>query len=111
MLTRLFGRPQVPEISPTEALARQQRGALLIDVREPDEWRAGHIPGSRLIPLSELPQLLGELDRQQEIVLVCRSGNRSAQATLWLQQAGFSRVANLAGGMIAWVRAGLPVER
>ncbi|MCX2727854.1 rhodanese-like domain-containing protein [Thermomicrobium sp. 4228-Ro] len=111
MLTRLFGRPQVPEISPAEAQERQQRGALVIDVREPDEWRTGHIPGARLIPLGELPRRLAELDRHQEIVLVCRSGNRSAQATLWLQRAGFSRVANLAGGMIAWVRAGLPVER
>ena len=111
MLTRLFGRPPVPEIAPAEAHARQQRGALVIDVREPHEWNAGHIPGARLVPLAELPQRLTEFDPNQEIVLVCRSGNRSAQATLMLQRAGFTRVANLAGGMIAWTRAGLPVTR
>lgn len=111
MLTRLFGRPPVPEIAPAEAYARQQRGALVIDVREPHEWNAGHIPGARLVPLAELPRRLTEFDPNQEIVLVCRSGNRSAQATLMLQRAGFTRVANLAGGMIAWTRAGLPVTR
>jgi len=111
MFTRLFGRLSIPEVSPTEAQARQRAGALVVDVREPHEWRAGHIPGARLIPLDELPRRLAELDPEQEIVLVCRSGNRSAQATLLLQRAGFTRVANLAGGMIAWTRAGLPVTR
>ncbi len=111
MLSRLFGRPQVPEVNPTEAYERQQAGALIVDVREPDEWNAGHIPGARLIPLGQLPQRLNELDPAREIVLVCRSGNRSAQATVLLQRAGFTRVANLAGGMIAWSRARLPVTR
>lgn len=111
MLSHLFGRPQVPEVSPADAYARQQAGALIIDVREPDEWNAGHIPGARLIPLGELPHRLAELNPQREIVLVCRSGNRSARATALLQRAGFTRVANLAGGMIAWSRARLPVTR
>jgi rhodanese-related sulfurtransferase len=110
MLTRLFG-PRVPELTPHEAHERLQAGALLIDVREPDEWRAARIPGARLIPLDELPQRVGELDPNREIILVCRSGNRSASATAYLQRAGFSRVRNLAGGLIAWARAGLPVVR
>ncbi|MCX7622888.1 MAG: rhodanese-like domain-containing protein [Thermomicrobium sp.] len=111
MFARLFGLQNIPEVTPTEAQARQRTGALVIDVREPHEWKTGHIPGARLIPLDELPLRVAELDPEREIVLVCRSGNRSAQATLYLQRAGFRRVVNLAGGMIAWTRAGLPVER
>lgn len=111
MLRRLLGFVQVPEVTPAEAAARQRAGALLLDVREPDEWRAARIPGARLIPLHELPSRLAELDPQREIIVVCRSGNRSAHATAYLQRAGFARVANLAGGLIAWSRAGLPVER
>ncbi|MCM8747044.1 rhodanese-like domain-containing protein [Thermomicrobium sp. CFH 73360] len=111
VLGRLLSRFRVPEVTPAEAHARQQSGALIIDVREPHEWRAGHIPGARLVPLDELPARLSELDPNRELILVCRSGNRSAYATMILQQAGFTRVANLAGGMIAWTRTGLPVTR
>lgn len=111
MFARLFNRFRIPEISPAEAHARQQAGALILDVREPHEWRGGHIPGAHLIPLDDLPQRVNELDPNRELIVVCRSGNRSAYATLLLQQAGFTRVANLTGGMIAWARAGLPVTR
>lgn len=106
---RLLGRRSVPEVTPEEALRRQQAGALIVDVREPEEWRAGHIPGAVHVPLGELSGRVRELDPERELILVCRSGNRSAQATALLQQAGFRQVYNLAGGLIAWGRHRLPI--
>lgn len=99
----------MPALSPQDARARQQAGALLLDVREPAEWRAGHIPGALHIPLGSLQQRLGELDREQEIIVVCRSGNRSAHAVAALQAAGYHNTHNLSGGMMAWSRQRLPV--
>jgi rhodanese-related sulfurtransferase len=86
--------------------------AQLIDVREAVEYTGplGHIHGSRLIPLGELGKHTDELDRERPIVAVCRSGARSAQAVVLLQKAGFSSVANLAGGMLRWRAAGYPVD-
>lgn len=82
---------------------------LLIDVRQPDEYRAGHIRGAKLIPLDQLAAKLDTLPRDREILCVCRSGARSGSATRQLQAAGFTAL-NLSGGMMAWQRAGLPVE-
>ena len=84
----------------------------LIDVREPDEYSGplGHIHAARLIPLGELSRRRDEIDRDRPVVAVCRSGARSAQAVLLLQKAGFSKVANLAGGMLRWRAAGHPVD-
>jgi rhodanese-related sulfurtransferase len=84
----------------------------LVDVREPDEYSGplGHIDGARLIPLGELSKRSGEIDRDRPVVAVCRSGARSAQAVVLLQKAGFSKVANLAGGMLRWRASGHPVE-
>ncbi|MDT9002059.1 MBL fold metallo-hydrolase [Paucibacter sp. APW11] len=84
----------------------------LLDVREPAEFEAGlgHIHGARLLPLAELSARLAELDASQPVVAICRSGARSAQATVLLQKAGFKQLANLAGGMLRWHAAGLPVE-
>ena len=86
--------------------------AQLIDVREPAEYTGplGHIRGSVLIPLGNLGKRSDELDRDRPVVAVCRSGARSAQAVVLLQKAGFSNVANLAGGMLRWRAAGYPVE-
>ncbi len=114
MLHRLFGtKPAVPETD-VATLARERalgNNVQIIDVREPDEFAAGHLPGARLIPLGQLPARTGELDPSQPIVVVCRSGNRSATATEFLLKCGFQNVRNLAGGMIAWVQAGHPVKR
>lgn len=104
---RLLGRgpgTAIAEISPATLQARLERGErpVVVDVRRPDEWAAGHIGCARHIPLSELAGRLGELDRADEIVLVCRSGRRSAMAALFLMQNGFQRVFNLRGGMLAW---------
>jgi sulfur dioxygenase len=84
----------------------------VLDVREPEEYTGplGRIPGAVLIPLGELAGRTGELQKDQPIVAVCRAGGRSAQATLMLQQAGFTKVANLPGGMLRWRGEGHPVE-
>jgi rhodanese-related sulfurtransferase len=93
-----------------EAAALLDRGeAVALDVREPSEWRAGRMPGAKHVPMGELGARTSELPRDTTIVAVCRSGNRSGFVTHALRDAGF-RAENLEGGMLAWVRAGLPVE-
>ena len=86
--------------------------AQILDVREPDEFIGplGHIRGAILIPLGQLSARVAELDKARPVVAVCRSGARSAHATNMLRQAGFSRIANLAGGMLAWRAGHHPVE-
>lgn len=102
----------VPEIAP-QWVEENGRTIQVLDVREPKEFNdeLGHIDGARLIPLGELKDRLGELDKAKPVVAVCRSGARSARATLLLQQSGFPRVANLSGGMLRWRLQGLPVAR
>jgi rhodanese-related sulfurtransferase len=96
------------ELEVVAAGAALDAGAVLLDVREPDEWEAGHAPGARHVPLGRLPDHMGELARHEPLVVVCRSGHRSALATEWLAGAGFD-AANLVGGMQAWAGAGRPV--
>lgn len=88
-----------------------KRDTIIVDVRHSSEFREGHIPHSKLIPSSSLPNKVGDLKRFKEIVLVCRSGNRSGQAAKKLMEMGFDNVRNLTGGMQSWERAGLPVEK
>ncbi len=83
--------------------------ATMLDVREPKEWDAGHIPGALHIPLGELGARADELPRDAKIVCVCRSGARSQKATDALRAAGHN-AENLEGGMKAWHGAGLPLE-
>jgi phage shock protein E len=90
---------------------RQRSDVMLIDVREPDEYQAGHIPGAVLWPLRDLPQHLGEVPKDKTVIAVCRSGNRSGKATDFLRQTGFDNVHNMQGGMIAWEKAGYEVEK
>ncbi len=99
------------EIEP-RALEEADAGVQIVDVREPDEFNGslGHIHGAILLPLGALAARCGELARERPVVTVCRSGARSAQATILLQQAGFGAVANLAGGMLRWRAEGLAVE-
>ncbi|MEO7150388.1 MAG: rhodanese-like domain-containing protein [Burkholderiaceae bacterium] len=114
-LTCTFGG--VWEIQPAaleECLARDRDAApQVIDVREPSEFGGGlgHIPGARLLPLAELAARSAEIDPARPVVTVCRSGARSAQATVLLQKAGCAQVANLAGGMLRWRAEGLPFEQ
>lgn len=79
-------------------------GAYLLDVREDDEWRAGHAPGAAHIPLRTLGERAGEVPKDRKVYVVCRVGGRSAQATMALNQAGWDAV-NVAGGMQAWQHA------
>jgi rhodanese-related sulfurtransferase len=97
------------EVSVAKADALRQAGALVLDVREASEWAAGHIAGAMLIPLGELSSRLDELPRDRTIVVVCHSGNRSAQGRDILRTAGFGSVTSMAGGMTDWLAAGLPV--
>jgi sulfur dioxygenase len=99
------------EIEP-RALEEVAAKVQLVDVREASEFAGslGHIRGAQLVPLGELKARAGELARDRPVVTVCRSGARSAQAMVLLQKAGFSEVANLAGGMLRWRAEGHPVE-
>jgi rhodanese-related sulfurtransferase len=97
-----------PSISVAEAAEKREAGAFVLDVREPDEWAEVHIPGTTLIPLRELAARAAELPRDQEIVVICRSGNRSQQGRDILLAAGFDRVTSMAGGVTEWRAQGLP---
>jgi glyoxylase-like metal-dependent hydrolase (beta-lactamase superfamily II)/rhodanese-related sulfurtransferase len=99
------------EIQPA-ALEEHAERIQIVDVREPDEYNGslGHIRGAMLIPLGTLAARAGELAMDRPVVAVCRSGARSAQASILLQRAGFKEIANLAGGMLRWRAEGLPVE-
>ena len=94
----------VPHLSATELKAKLDKrdNFKLIDVREPFEWDICHIPGATLIPLGQLASRMSELDSADEIVLQCKSGGRSARALKLLQEAGFSKLTNLEGGITAW---------
>ena len=106
-LSGLFGR-KYASIGPAEARYRVDGGAVLLDVREPSEWRAGHAPKARHIPLNDLDRRRKEIPAGREIITVGRSGNRSARAAGILTADGLT-VLNLSGGMRAWSAAGLPV--
>lgn len=77
-------------------------GIKFIDVREPHEYEAGHIPGVPLIPMNSIPAKLSELDKDEEYVFICRSGNRSHHVSKFLQQHGYNKVTNFNGGMLSW---------
>jgi rhodanese-related sulfurtransferase len=100
----------IHEIQPA-MLAENLADAQVVDVRERDEFVGplGHIAEAELIPLDQLAKRADTLARDQPVVMVCRSGARSAQATVILQRQGFTQVANLAGGMLRWRAEGLPV--
>ncbi len=94
----------VPVISATELKRKldAKEDFLLLDVREPYEYDIARTPGAKLLPLGELPSRMSELDSAQEIILLCKNGRRSAQAVRTLQEAGFAKLANVAGGVEAW---------
>ena len=98
------------EITPAQAYAKFQQGAFILDVRSQDEWNQFHIADSTLIPLDQLQNRLSELPTNQDIVVVCLSGHRSLSGVTILQQAGFTRISCLSGGLQAWTAAGYPVQ-
>lgn len=97
------------EISVEEAYQKYQAGTFVLDVRTPEEWDEYHAPNTTLIPLDELPNRLSELPKDQEIVVVCRSGNRSQQGRDILLDAGFNAT-SMAGGLKEWYAMGYPIE-
>jgi rhodanese-related sulfurtransferase len=107
MLTELH---EVPEAG-VEDVENRPSDALLIDVREPEEFVAGHIPGAQNLAQSEIATRLEELPRDHPILVVCQGGNRSRRAAQFLAQMGYTNVANVGGGTSAWAESGRPVER
>jgi rhodanese-related sulfurtransferase len=99
---------RLPEVDPNEAVELVDDGALLLDVREMDEWQAGHAPDARHVPMSTIPRVMRDLPTDVPIVAICRSGRRSAEVTVYMNNAGFD-VRNLEGGMQEWSAMGHPV--
>jgi phage shock protein E len=95
----------------TAASLRGRSDVVMFDVRSPEEYAQGHIPGITLIPLDQLPNRLAEVPKDKTVVVTCRSGNRSNQAAQLLQQKGYTNVHNMLGGITAWEQAGYPVEK
>lgn len=102
--------PTIVSVPPREAYRMTRDGALLVDVREPHEFLAGHAPDAQLVPFGRLNTSHGDLPRDRRVLVVCATGNRSAEATRLLRQRGVD-VLDVAGGMAAWQAAGLPVHR
>jgi rhodanese-related sulfurtransferase len=100
----------VREIAIDQVAAALDRGAAVIDVREPVEFRDGHLPGAVNIPMGQLTRRLDELDRTRPVYVVCASGNRSGAMVDVLTAAGYDAT-NVAGGTSAWIRAGRPIEK
>ncbi|KMS83335.1 rhodanese-like domain-containing protein [Prauserella rugosa] len=101
------------EIPTTSVSELPTEGAVLLDVREADEWAAGHAPGAVHIPLGDLPastDQLAELPDDRPVYVICRTGGRSARATMWLNSAGLVEAVNVAGGMKSWQTEGRPLE-
>ena len=100
--------PDAIDVDHAAASAFGASDVVLLDVRENDEWMAGHAPTARHLPMSELPARVDELPRHTRLVGMCRSGNRSSQVTAWLRRQGYHAV-NMTGGMQLWASHGHPV--
>jgi rhodanese-related sulfurtransferase len=112
LFSQLFSQSSTHQLDAVQASARlgQSPRPFLLDVRQPDEYRQGHISGAELIPLGELGQKIKRIPKDREVICVCHSGSRSIAAARQLAAAGYT-VSNLRGGMIGWERAGLPVKK
>ena len=98
----------VPEIDVNELARRRESGVSLIDVRQPGEYEESHVPGAVLIPLDELVERVDEVPEVDQVLVICRTGARSAKAVEFLNRSGYDSV-NVAGGTLAWIEAGQPV--
>jgi rhodanese-related sulfurtransferase len=104
--------PSAREVCPTTTRRLLAEGALMVDVRELGEVAqvAFDVPGVLLMPLSELQERFGELPRDRVLVMVCQVGERSLKATYFLMYQGYTRVANMEGGLFKWARKGFPIK-
>jgi rhodanese-related sulfurtransferase len=111
LLSSLFGSP-LPSVNATELNEKLKAGkrSMVVDVRQPEEYMAGHIAGSKLIPLGDLRKRFAELPKDREIICVCASGSRSRSATKFLVDAGYNAF-DMQGGMFMWQRAKLPIKK
>ena len=113
MLQRLFGKSSIPSVTAQEAWTRlSEKGskAVLVDVREPHEYRSGHARGAKNIPLSQIQQRVNEVPRDRDVFLICQSGHRSMQAANFLHQQGLDKITNVNGGTSIWRLHNLPIE-
>ncbi|MEI6638916.1 MAG: rhodanese-like domain-containing protein [Chlorobium sp.] len=103
----------IREVSPTASFALMQKGALLVDVREPSEIakKSFDVPDIMMIPLRQLEQRYQEIPVNRKVVLACRSGGRSGIATRFLTDHGYSKAVNMQHGIVGWERDGLPLKR
>ena len=111
LVRRTTGGPWVNTTQATHLINRED--ALVVDVREPNEFAAGHVLGAKNLPLARLDASGADLAKKKErpVIVYCDGGERSAKALATLKKQGFTRVANLSGGLGAWQQAGLPVEK
>ncbi len=100
---------EAPELA--QRLDDQPEGIRVIDVREMNEFTTGSMPGAEAMPMASIPVRMDELQQDKELIIICRSGARSAQVCMFLQQQGFENVFNLRGGLMSWARLGLPIEQ
>ena len=104
----------IKEVNTSAALQLiNHKDAIVLDVRERSEYDAGHVLNAKFIPLGKLKERMGELEKYRDhpIVVVCRSGNRSGTACFLLAKQGFAQAYNLAGGILAWQKSQLPLEK
>lgn len=97
------------EVAELASLKDAGESVRVIDIRQPAELSSGIIPGAEALPMHTIPLRMSELDREEKLIMVCRSGARSAQACMFLQQQGYDKVYNLRGGMMAWAGSGLEI--
>ena len=101
---------EIPEIDVDELARRHQQGSLVIDVRQPDEYEEGHVPGARLIPLGEVTSRVDEVPTDVPVLVICRTGGRSLKAAEFLRASGRDAT-NVAGGTLAWIESGRKIAR
>lgn len=101
------------EIQDLKQLLEDDNSTILIDVREPHEWQAGHIAAAKHLPMAQVASSISETvsDKEQTVYLQCKSGGRSMQVANLLVEMGYSKVVNVEGGIIGWMMAGYPVEK
>lgn len=109
-LNEILDLPATVDVQ-TVATVKERNDVVVLDVREQWEYDEGHIPGVTLIPMGEVSSRLDEIPTDKEVIVTCRSGNRSGQITEFLRQQGYDNVHNMDGGILAWEAAGYEVEQ